>query len=569
LTASLVPAFLALVAQLHAGDTIEAVRFAGNRAFPSRLLGTVVSVERKRPATESQLSRDVAALERFYQDQGFFEAQADRSVGAGRRGRVVTFTVSEGPRTIIGSVAFFGSSRFSAADLKASTGLSVGQAWTAAGLQEGVQALRSRYLDAGYPFVEVAVSTERIETAAHVSYRIDEKQRCRVRKVVIRGNRAVRTSTIVRASEVGPGELFSQSRLYAAQRRLYGTRLFSRVAFAIVREDSLSSEVDVRFDVAEQPCRGFAFGAGVEALPVRLLGSVEWEHDNLLNLGHGLALGVEGNPALNGDYRIGVEGRYRVPYLVLTRIDFQTHPFYKMERVDSLRYLDYGVETGMSRSLWPQLTVGLANRLRFFSPSLTGVTNSLGLSAQYDTRNDIFDPNRGMTLQTMVEAAGGWLGGTNDFHRLTLDTRVYQGIGVGFVAAARVMGGVIVPFGRIERAPHYESFTLGGRNSLRGFTERALGPDTAAGFGRYGPTVINANLEVRSPYLLHWVGLVVFADAGKVADRLDTGPLEYCAGVGVRVRTPIGPVRVDWGRRLFGAPDTDKGRLYLGLLHAF
>jgi outer membrane protein assembly factor BamA len=131
------------------------------------------------------------------------------------------------------------------------------------------------------------------------------------------------------------------------------------------------------------------------------------------------------------------------------------------------------------------------------------------------------------------------------------------------------MAGRAVPYGPRTRAiPYYEAFTLGGRSSLRGYSERSVGPDVSIQ-GRFGPAVVNANLELRSPYLFGWVGLVGFIDLGTVGRDFRLFAYEYSAGTGVRVRTPIGPVRLDWGRRLASPQPGERGRFYLGLLHAF
>jgi outer membrane protein insertion porin family len=85
----------------------------------------------------------------------------------------------------------------------------------------------------------------------------------------------------------------------------------------------------------------------------------------------------------------------------------------------------------------------------------------------------------------------------------------------------------------------------------------------------YGLTVVNANLELRTPYLLRWVGLVGFVDAGYMGVDSQLYAYGYSTGLGIRVKTPIGPVRLDWGKRLRNPPERDIGRFYLGLLHAF
>jgi outer membrane protein assembly factor BamA len=273
-----------------------------------------------------------------------------------------------------------------------------------------------------------------------------------------------------------------------------------------------------------------------------------------------------------------------VPYLILTRIDFQTHPYFSYDRLnDSTRQQELGIETGMSRSIVTQFTAGLTNRLRLIADTSRGkITNSLALTGHYDTRNNIFDPSQGLSVQAAVEGAGGPLGGNNDLYRLTGDIRLYQRLGIvparleqvsgDFVVAVRAMAGIARPYGRSESIPYYESFTLGGGNSLRGYGDRSIGPDTTTvGQYRYGPAVVNGNLELRTPYILRWVGLVGFVDAGSVAPDLRSLTYEYSVGAGIRVKTPIGPVRLDWGRRLRYPAGAERGpdRYYLGLLHAF
>ena len=141
-----------------------------------------------------------------------------------------------------------------------------------------------------------------------------------------------------------------------------------------------------------------------------------------------------------------------------------------------------------------------------------------------------------------------------------------------FVVAARAMAGIVRPYGRSELVPYYEAFTLGGRSSVRGYPDRSIGPDSSTlGEYRYGTAIVNGNLELRTPYILSWVGLVGFFDIGDVGRDFRMRIYEYSAGAGIRVKTPIGPVRLDWGKRLRNPPawKYDKGRFYLGLLHAF
>lgn len=556
-------------ARAQAPDLVNVVRFSGNRSFPRRVLAEVVAVRPGRATSETALDRDAVALRRFYEAQGFFEAKVEKGIGRFGGRLVVTFTVSEGCRTKISEVVFTGNAVFSAYQLERVLPVRRGSSFSLAAIDACADVVRKQYLNAGYPFVQASGSYLRVDTAATVVIDIVEGPLCHLGDIRVRGNRTVRTGTILRALELRRGERFSQQRLYEAQRRLYATRLFQRVLFYVARSDSLKDTVALRFDVNEQPARSLALGVGFQTPPSRAVLSVDWGHDNLLNRGQTLQVGAEFSPNLGFDYRLRLDATYRIPYLILTRLDVQVHPFVFWEQLDTMRQRELGVETGMSRTLLPNLQVGLFNRLRLVADTARGITNSLALSATYDTRDDVFDPGRGFFATAGAEGAGGPLAGDNDFHRLSAEVRGFVTPLEWLVLGGRVMAARVTPYGRSRRVPYYEEYYIGGRNSLRGYPDRALGPDTVNGQA-YGPFMSNSSLELRSRYILNWVGLVGFADLGVVtAGEVKPSDIACSAGAGIRVRTPIGPIRLDWGKQLRNPPAGDIGRLYFGILHAF
>ncbi len=582
---------LCLVGQLRAGDTLEAVRFEGMHTYGRRTLASLVMARPKKPSSEAQLNNDAAILEQFYHNEGFHSVDVEREVTPGKRRPVVTFRIAEGPRTRVSAIAISGNVTVGTDRLLGHLSVRPGRFFSQAELNQSGQALQTYYLNSGYPFIHVQTGMTNGDTLATLTFDISEGRLCHVSEVRVRGNKTVNTGTILRASEVKSGERFSQEHLREAQRRLYATRLFYRVTYYVIADSGQGAEgegrgtdsVVVRFDVVEQSYRGVALGGGVEYPPSRVIVSAEWEHNNLFNRGHTLVVGGEAGPTLwpFGNYRVAFDGTYRVPYLILTRIDFQTHPYFSYERLnDTTRQQEIGIETGMSRSITTQLTVGLTNRLRLVADTANGITNSLALTGHYDTRDNIFDPGQGLSIQAAVEGAGGPLRGDNDLYKLTGDVRWYQKLGIvpprqeqvsgDFVVAVRANAGIVRSYGRSEAVPYYEAFTLGGGNSMRGYGDRSIGPDSSTvGEYRFGTAVANGNFELRTPYILRWVGLVGFFDVGDVGWDFRMRAYEYSTGAGIRVRTPIGPVRLDWGKQLRNPPDKDIGRFYVGLLHAF
>jgi len=124
----------------------------------------------------------------------------------------------------------------------------------------------------------------------------------------------------------------------------------------------------------------------------------------------------------------------------------------------------------------------------------------------------------------------------------------------------------------IRELPASERFFAGGDTTVRGFaldrlgTEETLDPQ---GFPQGGNGMAIFNLETRAPYWKN-VQFVWFIDAGnifrRVADiRLDE--LRVSSGVGFRYRSPIGPLRVDWGWKLSTQLLQGGGRERSNVLH--
>jgi outer membrane protein assembly factor BamA len=124
----------------------------------------------------------------------------------------------------------------------------------------------------------------------------------------------------------------------------------------------------------------------------------------------------------------------------------------------------------------------------------------------------------------------------------------------------------------IKDLPASERFFAGGDTTVRGFALDRLGSEEtldSQGFPQGGNAMTIFNLETRAPY---WKNLqfVWFLDAGNVfrlvSDiRLDE--LRFSSGVGVRYRSPIGPLRIDWGWKLDTQLVTTGGRERSNVLH--
>ncbi|WP_297020205.1 outer membrane protein assembly factor [uncultured Dialister sp.] len=168
-----------------------------------------------------------------------------------------------------------------------------------------------------------------------------------------------------------------------------------------------------------------------------------------------------------------------------------------------------------------------------------GTTNSFTFTHVFDNRDNYFNASKGRRISFAAQWGGHGLGGDYDFYKFTAEGRFYKGLGNGHILALRLMGGYIdgdVAYGNL--------FDLGGSNTLRGYEDDQF----------KGKKMYAATLEYRFPIAKKVQG-VLFTDAGstwgldsgKIPWYNDDDSLNWSVGVGLRLQTPIGPIRLDYG----------------------
>ena len=109
--------------------------------------------------------------------------------------------------------------------------------------------------------------------------------------------------------------------------------------------------------------------------------------------------------------------------------------------------------------------------------------------------------------------------------------------------------------------PASKRFFAGGDQSVRGYQFEELGPRNSAGQVEGGRHLLVGSLELDRRFSERW-GAAAFVDVGNALDGFGD-PLRTGVGVGIRLYTPIGPVRLDLARGLDN-PDADF-RIHLSL----
>lgn len=541
------------------GKTVASVDIAN---VPDQVKSTLMPLIHTKPGdalTLEGVKADVSSLG----STGVF-SQIIPSVESVPEGVRLSYITKANP--VIHSVEFSGNTVFDSKQLTDMLGIQPNSVLNTTLLGQKLQEIEKLYLQQGY----LLYSVPDIQVTPDGVLKIDIAEGI-VEDITIEGNEKTKDYVILRELRYKKGQPFNKFTASRSMERLYNLGFFEDVNMKLL-PGTKPHEVITEIDVVEQKTGVVSVGAGYSESD-GMVGILELGENNFRGTGdkvnfhwefggssegknyqisytrpwindNGDSLGVSifdrrydyDDYDSNGDTIASYDRRRKGYNLTWGHVSSEYRKNYFTLETVRESYDDHdGWEWG---SAAPNVE-GIKAKWKQAIMDNFGRTNSFTFMHVFDNRDNYFNATKGRRLSASFQYGGNGLGGDYDFYKFTTEGRFYKGLSNGHVLALRVMAGYIS-----GETSYNQLFELGGSNNLRGYEDDQF----------KGEKMYAATLEYRIP-VAKKVEAVLFTDVGSAWDvdinrvpwYTDDDSIHWSVGVGLRLQTPIGPIRLDYG----------------------
>lgn len=578
--------------------SIKEITFVGNKSYTVKQLKKLMKTEEKGffswltssgLLNEADLNMDMAVIGSDYQKSGFIDVKiGEPEIKYEGKWIFITVKIEEGIQYKRGKIDIDGDLIESKENLIGKLTMTKEEYLNKEVLQKDVISLTDVYSDKGYASVNIHPRINRNDETKTADIVFDVKKGNLVYfdRIIIGGNTVTRDKVIRRQIQVYEKELFSGSKMKRSIRNLYRMDYFEDVKVD-TQKGAADDTMNLMIDLKEKPTGTFTFGLGYSS-ESKLFGTVAVAKRNLF--GRDQTLNVQGE---FGEESIKYSASFTEPWLFDIPLSAQVelmnwereydyydkktiggalkfgYPIYDYTRL----YMGYSYEINDIYNT--QSTIPTSIRTLIGENETQSITSTIHLDSR-DRANNA-QATEGSDCALSVEYAGGVLGGEIGFTKYKLTAGRYipmplriLGLPLDFIGFLHAEGGYVRQ-NDDDKLPDYETFYLGGMNSVRGFdyndislTEKTLYVDAegkpivdAQGHKQYidvevgGEKYMQYNAELLLPLFKTegFLGLVFF-DMGNVYDEdshMDFGEMRKSWGFGIRWFSPIGPIRFERG----------------------
>ncbi|MCL2389649.1 MAG: outer membrane protein assembly factor BamA [Elusimicrobia bacterium] len=588
--------------------TIGGVTVEGAEAFSASRIERMMRTRARRTFREETFRRDLATIEVFYRNRGYIDFQVenyDIVFNEDRTQMFITVQISEGPRYTVGEIIFSGNRNITERELNRAINLRTGHVFNQARLIETLQAVHELYSDRGFlnVMLDPQFFTDGEPGVVDIEIVITENAVVYVGNIFIDGLGNTRERTIRREVLLNEGDVLSVGRVRRSIEHIFNLG-FIEGAEPHLLPTQRPNVMDLAFEISEGKPGMITAGAGYSSID-QFVGSVQLQHMNLFGLAQrGNLLWEFG--ARRQNYQID----WTDPWFLNRRMSLMLSA-YDMTRIREYASRDPLIgriseayrenRRGFSARISPRVSDRVSLlfgysyehvRLYDIDPRIVDEliyqdfmdftrdrTSSFIFQIAYDTRDFIFSPTRGQRQLLSSQIAGGPLGGNVNFVKTQFRSTWFFPTFWRFILSANLHLGHVAAYGGQQHVPIYERFHVGGADTIRGYDFRTqIGPPGGGHF------MAVANIEYQFPILQQrgrpFLMGAFFYDIGGTWDSWDDlqsnfhlgrerNNLKSGVGFGIRIATPVFPLRLDWGYGLNHRPGDRLQQFYFTIGNVF
>ncbi len=507
----------------------------------------------------NSLVADIEVLRLYYYYQGISPTEIRLKPSYRGRRADIEVLISEGRKINMENVEFNGNRAFTSAELYPLIKSRTGSPYVPKQLSEDIDRLQNFYRDNGYDDATVTYELSPGEEKS-LLITINEKQQQKMGELIIIGASSGQRSLLNKLFPLHKGQPFSRNKVDAFRSEIENSAIFSEVRLDKIIKDGT---IDMLLKVTPDRNRFYGFGLGWEERRGPR-GTFEYQEKNLFNSISSLATTLQ----LGVNERRGILA-IDTPYFFMNKFTSTFKIWEENEAYPSYKFNRWGLGASfvkkysdnlymLSSAMWYRTTLTWLAIPEFGVDQLHQPfdTTALSLSFVNESRDNPFNPHSGHFLTadlklglpvlekdyTFLKLYWNYQRHYPVFHDGTFSFSVKNGFGFGDMSIT-------------------ERFFAGGSHSFRGTRNDRLGPINLAttdpkGEPEGGNGLLLFNLEVTVPSLLvpmKYLYYTFFADVGNVfAKSSDFNPMkmERALGFGLKYRTPLGPIRLDFAFNL-------------------
>lgn len=565
--------------------TVQWINIKGNYSFSDSTLKSLFDTKEKRflfflekaPFDKHVFSEDLERLKKFYQSEGFYDMKIKRVQikQLPAKQLYLTVEIEEGQPVIIESIQITVNGERETAwlpELYELIPLQKGHRFRIDDYKQTKKIILRYFAEWGYPKAKIdsKVKINKKKHKAWVFLDVRTGPLCFFGDIEIKGLKKVDKREVLRNLLFKKGDRFQASKIKESQKKLFNSQLFTFVDIIVLGLDSDGNVLPVTVQVEEAKPYTIKSGFGF-ATEEKLRGRLEFEARRFLGDGRRLRLYAKGS-----FIEQVMESEFIQPHFMDTRNwinwkvglqhedaeSYETKTFYSAPRIylysDPVTwfYVGHNLEFNKLDSVEVIDYSDLTDRQKdnYFISSLV-------FGYQRDRVDNMLDPHHGYRLYLRSEWASEWTGSQTSYIKSMAEVRSYFPLLSKLTLGVRGKWGTIVNLENDEQVPIFKRFFAGGSNSVRGFPYQKLGPLDEEGNPLGGESLLEGNVELRFPVRIfnHAFEGVVFFDFGQVYEKqisLSLDKIRYTTGLGIRYKTPIGPLRLDIGYQI-NPPDQD------------